>query len=303
MEGVIDAPMREFLTERGGINLCVTEFIRVSQDVPSARVFYRHVPELRSSGLTASGVPVQVQLLGGNPERLALAASQAVELGAVAIDLNFGCPAPTVNRHDGGAALLRFPLRIREIVEAVRKAVPSAVPVSAKLRLGWDSKTAIHENSERAAEAGASWITIHGRTKVDGYRPPADWAPIAEVRKRLKIPIVANGDIWSVEDFRRCRDATGCEHFMLGRGALADIDLPFKIANSDRFGQFGQSWFEKVRRFAEIALRYEKRSDYSVRRIKQWLGMAHLRAPVERIVEIRRARTVSQILEVLERQD
>src|SRR5207248_4045775 len=102
---------------------------------------------------------------------------------------------------------------------------PKEGPVSAKLRLGWDDAEAIHDNAERAAEGGAAWLTIHGRTKTQGYRPPAYWLPIGAVRARLGIPIVANGEIWTVEDIRRCRDETGCQHFMLGRGALASPTL------------------------------------------------------------------------------
>src|SRR5205085_7380984 len=130
---------------------------------------------------TPAGLPVQVQLLGGDPDRLALAALNAVQAGANAVDLNFGCPVPTVNRHDGGAMLLNYPCRIHAIVASLRAALPAEVPVSAKLRLGWDDADAIHENAARAAEGGAAWITIHGRTRSQGYRPPAYWKPIGEV--------------------------------------------------------------------------------------------------------------------------
>src|SRR3954470_23925874 len=178
MEGVTDAPMRALLSERGGFSFCVTEFLRVSQDVVPAKVFRASVPELLRNGCTTpSGLPVSVQLLGGDPGRLAESALVAVRAGALAIDLNFGCPAPTVNRHDGGATLLKHPQRIRAIVEAVRQALPPSIPVSAKLRLGWDSLDPVHENAEMAAQGGASWITIHARTKMQGYQPPVYWAP------------------------------------------------------------------------------------------------------------------------------
>ena len=83
-----------------------------------------------------------------------------------------------------------------------------------------------------AAEGGAAWLTIHGRTRAQGYDPPADWGPIGQVRARLGIPVVANGDIWTVDDFRRCREETGCRHFMLGRGALADPRLPRRVGRA-----------------------------------------------------------------------
>src|SRR4051812_25679195 len=159
MEGVTDAPMRTLLTERGGFTFCVSEFLRISQELLPHRVYTEHVPELLTECKTPSGVPIQIQLLGGDEEKMALSALRACELGAGAIDLNFGCPAPTVNRHDGGASLLRYPHRIRNIVSAVRKAFPPEIPVSAKLRLGWESMEDILLNAEQAALGGASWLT------------------------------------------------------------------------------------------------------------------------------------------------
>src|SRR5262249_48036181 len=142
----------------------------------------------------------------------------------------FGCPAPTVNRNDGGATLLNHPCRIREIVSAVRSAVPKDIPVSAKIRLGWDSIDQVYENASMAAEGGASWLTIHARTRTQGYQPPVFYHPISVVRESLSIPVVANGDVFSLDDFLRCRDETGCMHFMIGRGALARPSLSYEIA-------------------------------------------------------------------------
>lgn len=313
MEGVTDAPMRALMTEVGGFSFCVSEFLRISQDVPPARVYYDHVPELRTDCQTAGGLPVQFQLLGGNAERLARAAHLACRLGARGIDLNFGCPAPTVNRHDGGASLLKFPDRIREIVAAVRQAVPTELPVSAKLRLGWDSLDPIHENAERAAEGGASWITIHGRTKVQGYQPPAYWQPIGEVRARLGIPVIANGDIWTLDDFKRCRDETGSQHYMLGRGAMADPALPRAIARelgiavpesripppSEAIIQ-AREWLPYIRRFAEISLPYCEKEGYVVRRIKQWGGFARTRKRAPWFEDLKRAEKLTEIFAVLD---
>src|SRR5438874_1083604 len=123
MEGVTDAPMRALQGATGAFSFAVSEFLRVSQVVPPRSVFYRHVPELHAAARTPTGLPVQVQILGGDAGRMAGAAALAHELGATAIDINFGCPARTVNRHDGGATLLKHPKRIREIVAAVRAAL------------------------------------------------------------------------------------------------------------------------------------------------------------------------------------
>jgi tRNA-dihydrouridine synthase C len=320
MQGVTDRAMRELWGERGGFTLCVSEYLRVSEHALPAKVFYAHVPEILSTDCaTESGLPVTVQLLGGDPERLAASAATAVTAGAQSIDLNFGCPAPTVNRHDGGASLLRSPRRIREIVAAVRAAAPASIPVSAKLRLGWDSLDPIHENAEMAAQGGASWLTIHARTRVQGYEPPVYWQHVGAVRRRLPLPIVANGDIWTLDDFRRCRDISGCEHFMLGRGALADPWLPRAISAelgiiSPSEGHRGESverplteWLPLLRRFAEIGS-WMYRGQYSpvainrytAMRLKQWLRVASVRRVASWLDLVKRAETTEDVLEILQ---
>lgn len=229
MEGITDARTRAFLTRTGYYDFCVTEFIRVSAHVLGPKVFRNEAPEILNQCLTPSGIPVVVQILGGDPERMAQSALHAVEAGALGIDINFGCPAPTVNKNDGGATLLKYPHRVEAIVRAVRDALPTHVTVSAKLRLGFDDPEAIYENAKRAEQGGANWITIHGRTKIQGYTPPAYWEPIGKVRDQLRIPVIANGEIFSIEDFKRCRAITGCEHFMLGRSALGVPGLALEV--------------------------------------------------------------------------
>jgi tRNA-dihydrouridine synthase C len=306
MEGVADAPMRALLTEAGGFTFCVAEFLRISQDVPPSRTFHRHMPELAYASQTPAGVPVQFQLLGGDADKLARAASIAVTAGAQAIDLNFGCPAPTVNRRDGGASLLRDPQRLRTIVAAVRQAVPAAVPVSAKLRLGWDDASDVHHNADMAAEGGAAWITLHGRTRVQNYRPWARWRPIAEVRRRLPIPVVANGDLFSVGDVLRCRQETGCIHFMLGRGALANPCLPRQAALAlhvleataaagDRSAP--PDWAALMRRLVALAQRPEQRPSFLPGRLKQWGCMAHRQQANAWYPEIKRLQSTAEILD------
>jgi tRNA-dihydrouridine synthase len=212
------------------------------------------------------------------------------------VDLNFGCPSPTVNGSDGGATLLKYPDRIRAIVAAVRAAVPTHLPVSAKLRLGWDDMTQIHVNADRAVEGGASWITIHGRTKMQGYTPPAYWGPIGEVVARLPVPVIANGEIWTLDDFKRCRDETHAEHYMIGRGALADPTLQTEIArelglphaplyagaqaatnpsaNAQNPAQDPtRVWPEAIDRFAGICAPYYPEV-FVIKRTKQWLSFA-----------------------------
>jgi tRNA-dihydrouridine synthase C len=302
MEGVTDAPMRAVQGEAGAFTYGVSEFLRVSHTVLSRKVIERFVPELRTGARTTSGLPVQVQLLGGDSGRMAESAAVAVDVGATAIDINFGCPAKTVNRHDGGATLLKYPKRIREIVAAVRGAVPPAVPVSAKLRLGWDTTDAIDENAAMAAEGGAAWLTIHGRTRFAGYAPPIHWAPIGRVRERLGLPVVANGDIWTIDDFRRCRDVTGCRHFMLGRGALANPHLSRQVAAELGLAPVGADdgpcdWVPLLRRFVESMRAHSEYSPRAeVRRLKQWLKLAATHGTFDGFEAIKRANHVDEIL-------
>jgi tRNA-dihydrouridine synthase C len=309
MEGVTDAPMREFITRSGQFDWCVSEFIRVSQLPLPSKVFSKHVPELKASSLTSSGIPVQVQILGGDPGRMAESAAAAIEAGATGIDLNFGCPAPTVNRNDGGATLLKHPHRLEAIVRAVRDAVPSRFPVSAKMRLGFDDPSAIDENARRAEQGGASWITIHGRTKTQGYAPPAYWEPIGRVRRALSIPVIANGEIWTLEDFKRCREETGAIHFMIGRGALAAPWLAGEIRKALGLSRIatpaplefpqGQDPRTAWGAFFEDYARVQP----SENRLKQWARYLHFRKNISWWDEVKGMRSTPEILQHLGRLD
>lgn len=319
MDGVYDAPMRELLTRHGAYDYCVSEFLRVTDEIPAGKAFQRDVPELLSVSNTAatvgpttpSGIPVQIQILGGDPDHMAAAAQAAVIHGARAIDLNFGCPAPMINRHDGGASVLKDPDRIRAIVAAVRNTLPAEVPVSAKLRLGWEDRESIFENAERAAEGGASWLTIHGRTRMQGYSGTADWTLIGQVQKHLgqKLPIIANGDIRSLEDFQRCQEVTRCHHFMIGRGALGDPWLPRRI----RAWMKDQALLQEtpplsffVRDFIPLAETYSAGDEYTLRRLKQWIAIAQRVGGGTLFTDnnrdwlrLKRARTLSELKEAL----
>lgn len=244
MEGVTDFVMRDLLTSLGndssmkGFDRCVTEFLRVTHQLHPKKVFFRHAPELHMGSRTRSGVPVTFQLLGGNPEALADNAKRAQELGASGIDLNFGCPAKTVNRHDGGASLLQYPNRIYQITQAVAQALIEgqtsksqglSLPLSVKMRLGFLDTQLLLENALAAQEGGAQWITLHCRTKSQGYRPPAYWEEVQRLQSKIKIPIHANGDIFDLESFDLCQRVSGAQSFMLGRGILKDPYLAQRI--------------------------------------------------------------------------
>ena len=229
MEGLLDFVLRDILTRCGGIDRCVSEFIRVSDTVLPARVFERIVPELHNGGRTFAGVPVRPQLLGSDPSCLADNAGVVAGLGPFGVDLNFGCPAKVVNRHGGGAALLEDPELLTRIVGAVRRAVPAHMPVSAKMRLGLHDDLRAEECALALQEGGADELVVHARTKADAYRPPAYWERIADIRAVVKIPVIANGEIWNVADALRCRQLSGCDDLMLGRGMVTDPGLALAI--------------------------------------------------------------------------
>ena len=241
MEGLLDFVLRDVLTRVGGIDLCVSEFIRVSGTLLPDRVFMRIVPELENGGRTPAGVPVRAQLLGSDPVCMAENAARLAALGPAGIDLNFGCPAKGVNRHRGGAVLLDEPALIGEIVAAVRRAVPRAMPVSAKMRLGYNDTARTLDCARAIAGSGADELVVHARTKADGYRPPAYWDRIRAVRAAVAIPVIANGEIWNVEDAMRCRALSGCGALMLGRGIVADPGLALAIRARDRAARLSES--------------------------------------------------------------
>src|SRR6185436_891449 len=270
MEGLLDFVLRDILTRVGGIDRCVSEFIRVTGTLLPDRVFTRIVPELEHGGRTPAGVPVRAQLRGADPVCLAENAAKLAALGPAGIDLNFGCPAATVNRHRGGAVLLDEPELIGTLVGAVRRAVPAHVPVSAKMRLGFNDDLRALDCAQAIAGNGATEIVVHARTKADGYRPPAYWERIALIRAALTIPVFANGDIWSAADAARCREISGCTDLMIGRGMVSDPGLAMKIV---RPGHAGVAWHELrsllLQFWKLVAQRVEPR--HCAGRMKQWL--------------------------------
>lgn len=240
MEGLLDFVLRDILTRVGGVERCVSEFIRITDTLLPERVFVRLVPELLHGGKTAAGVPVRPQLLGSDPVCLAENAARLAAMGPDGVDLNFGCPARVVNRHRGGAALLDEPELLFKIVSQVRRAVPAHLQVSAKMRLGLNDDTRAEECALAIEAAGASELVVHARTKVDAYRPPAYWERVGDIRRVVKLPLVANGEIWNVADAQACRVASGCNALMLGRGMVANPALALSILAAES-GMPGQA--------------------------------------------------------------
>ncbi len=294
MEGLADYWMRRALTDTGAFDACVSEFVRVTNTLLPARVFYRWCPELREGAQTRNGTPVHLQLLGSDPSCVGDNAARAVELGAPVVDLNFGCPAKTVNRHRGGAALLDEPELLQALVSAVRAAVPAEIPVSAKIRLGIHDNERALDNARAVAAGGADWLTVHARTRDQGYRPPAWWDDLPPVRAAAGIPVIGNGDIWTPGGAERCRRVTGCDDLMLGRGAVQDPYLALRLRGTD-----GGGWPEVqalLRDYLDtIAPTGDER--HICGRIKQWLNYLRRGWPEaqELMDEIKRLNSINAI--------
>jgi len=258
MEGLLDFVLRDILTRVGGVDRCVSEFIRVTGTLLPERVFLRYVPELLNGCKTASGVPVRPQLLGSDVACLADNAARLAAMGAEGIDLNFGCPSPVVNRHRGGSAL----------------------PVSAKMRLGLHDDRRAEACALAIEAAGAAELVVHARTKAHGYRPPAYWERIADIRQVVRLPLVANGEIWTVADALRCQQVSGCQSLMLGRGMVANPALARGIRAAMWVDQLDTesadlSWPQLMALIAEfwrlVCAHLER--DQQTGRLKQWLNL------------------------------
>lgn len=276
MEGLTDPLMRQILTQIAcdlgrPYDWSVSEFIRVTQYVLPNHVFYKYVPELYHDAYTSSGTPIHVQLLGSDPVLMAENAVKACELGALAIDLNFGCPAKTVNNHRGGSILLNEPALMKNIISQVRNQVPKNIAVSAKIRLGYENWDNINDIRHAIADSGANWLTIHARTKSQGYKPPAYWNKIAQFTD-LPIPVIANGEIWTATDAKICMAQAQTPHLMLGRGAVTRPDL-IACVDADNLAQKQLSWTQLLP-YQMAFLAADSRSDKAlIGRYKQWFGM------------------------------
>ncbi len=307
MEGLTDPVMRDVLTQIAvdlnanhgkGYDWSVSEFIRVTNHVLPEHVFYKYIPELHTESKTQAGTLIHAQLLGSNPELMAENACKVAEMGSPAVDLNFGCPAKTVNNHRGGSVLLDEPNVIQEIISAVRLAVPSNIPVSAKIRLGYNDTQNIDDIRQAIADSGADWLTIHARTKKQGYKPPAYWEKIAKFTE-LPIPIIANGEIWNELHAKQCVQQSQTPHLMLGRGAVTRPDLIAQVDNP----QVKLTW-QQLLLYQINFLQGEFRSEKAiVGRYKQWLGMLQRGYHEAQLIwhEVKREKDRLKIIEMLQK--
>lgn len=246
MEGVGDRCFRKAMAVIGGFDEAVTEFIRVPINA--------HVQSLAKVYVAdeIAPLPLAAQIMGSQPELMAGMAAEMEKRGAPRIDINCGCPSNTVTGRGAGSSLLKTPSLLHEVAKAVVEAVRT--PVTIKMRSGYEDISLFEENLLAAQESGVRFITLHPRTKVDGYTPPARWDLIARAKALLKVPVVGNGDILSVEDALRMLNETRCDALMIGRGSVINPFIFHEIKAHFAKNAFSRSW-EKMQAYFNAYLK------------------------------------------------
>lgn len=218
MQGVTEPCFRDLVLERNPsdqLGGAFTEFVRVVDHPVPTRILHDHLGPKRFDA------PVGLQLMGSDLDALAKTARAAVDAGAPLLDLNFGCPAKGAIRGCSGSAILRNPHDLERVVKTCVSAVPDA-PVTAKIRAGFDDDSLLEDIARAAEQGGAALLTVHCRTRLEGYRDTEDWNRLSRAVDSVSIPVCGNGGVWQHADLERLRQATGCEYAMVGRAALAD---------------------------------------------------------------------------------
>lgn len=249
MEGLGSRPFRKALAVIGGFDEASTEFISVPQNGHVKSLAKRYSPH------DTYPIPQAAQIMGSSPPLMGAMAHELEKRGAHRIDLNCGCPSNTVTGHGAGSSLLKDPMLLHSIAKEM--VASTNVPVTAKLRSGFSDTSLFQENLLAAQEAGVAFITLHPRTKVDGYIAPAQWSLIAEAKKLLSIPVIGNGDVKTPADAKRLLEETNCDGIMIGRGAVinpwifhqikASFGLLTKMANWEETSLFLTTFYAEMR--------------------------------------------------------
>ncbi|KAM3114439.1 tRNA dihydrouridine synthase DusB [Phormidesmis sp. 146-33] len=233
LSGVTDLVFRRLVRRFAPDSMMYTEMINAT-----GLHYVKELPKIME--VDPNERPISIQLFDCRPDFLAEAAKMAVAEGADTVDINMGCPVNKITKNGGGSSLLRDPETAEAIVRAVVQAVD--IPVTVKTRIGWTEKEInILDFAKRMEDAGAKMITVHGRTRAQGYNGPAKWEWIGRVKAVLSIPVIANGDMFSVEAAVRCLEQTGADGVMCSRGTLG---YPFLVGEIDHFLKTG---VEKVK--------------------------------------------------------
>lgn len=215
MAGVTDVSFRRLIKNVGGVGLTVSEFISVeglTRNNPKSKRQMRFYADER---------PFAVQIFGGQPERMRMAAEMAEEVGADILDINCGCPAPKVVKHGGGSGLLRDYPRLETILKEIKKTI--TIPLTIKIRAGYfDHTINALETARLAEDCGVEHIALHGRTKEQGYRGLANWDLVRQIKEIVKVPVSGSGDVTTIEGAFARFEETKCDGVLIGRGAMAN---------------------------------------------------------------------------------
>lgn len=281
MEGVGDTCFRKAMASVGGFDEAVRDFIRVPMKA--------HVQSLARTYQAdeLAPIPLAAQIMGSDTELMAAMARELVLKGAPRIDVNCGCPSNTVTGKGAGSSLLKDPNTLHEVAKAVVKAV--SVPVTVKMRSGYEDISLFKENLLAAEESGVSYITLHPRTKVDGYGPPARWDLIAEAKSLLKIPLVGNGDILNVGHALEVLKITKCDGLMIGRGSIMNPFVFHEIKAHFAKREYVPKWDDLMKYFEVYlaSMAHDMPMKFRVNKLKQLLGFAFKGSP--RLLEHRQS--------------
>lgn len=266
MEGVGDVCFRKAMASIGGFDEAVRDFLRVPKNAHVKSLARVYNPN------ELDPIPLAAQLMGSEPELMAAMAQEIASLGAQRIDINCGCPSNTVTGRGAGSSLLKEPNFLHEVAKAVVGAV--SIPVTLKMRAGYEDTSLFKENLLAAQESGVRYITLHPRTKVDGYGPPARWELIAQAKEILKIPLVGNGDILTVEDAIKMLAMTKCDALMIGRGSIMNPFIFHQIKAHFAGVEYKPKWDDLMRYFEVYlaGMSSEMSKKLRVNKIKQLFG-------------------------------
>jgi nifR3 family TIM-barrel protein len=295
MEGVTHPELRAVVVELGGVGIVCTEFVRVSRGPLAPKHIRRMV-------VKHPLVPLSVQVMGNEADKMAEAARVVCEAGADAVDVNLGCPMPRIVRQGVGAAMLKDPVLLYDVLSRMRQA--TTAKLSAKIRAGFDDADGVIAIARTVERAGADYIVVHPRRRCDFYEGVADWRIVRALKRELGIPVVGNGDVWYATDALRMERETGCDAVMIGRPALRNPWIFRQIA-ALRGGTEPEhpSGADLVAHLERVARRYERALGRPLGPMKEMVRFAARAVPDGRafLSDAVRTQSIDDLLRACER--